>query len=75
MPKLAKLNPKVFDLSLALEGFLLARRADGLAQRTLIRPIIKPKNLLQALIPAITRPKIAATQRARREGLFKNSST
>lgn len=35
MPKLAKLNPKVCDLSLALEEFLLARQADGLAQRTL----------------------------------------
>lgn len=35
MAKLAKLNPKVFDLSLALEEFLLARQADGLAHRTL----------------------------------------
>jgi len=35
MARLAKLNPKVCDLSLALEEFLLARQADGLAQRTL----------------------------------------
>ncbi|MDK2894243.1 MAG: integrase/recombinase XerD [Moorella sp. (in: firmicutes)] len=35
MPKLAKLNPKVCDLALALEEFLLARQADVLVQRTL----------------------------------------
>jgi len=35
VPKITKLNPKVSDLSQALEEFLLARQADGLAQRTL----------------------------------------
>ncbi|HHY37485.1 MAG TPA: hypothetical protein GX507_00900 [Clostridia bacterium] len=35
MSKLTRLKPKVSDLSLALEEFLLARQADGLAKRAL----------------------------------------
>jgi hypothetical protein len=35
MARVAKLNPKVCDLSLALEEFLLAKQADGISQRTL----------------------------------------
>lgn len=35
MAKVAKLNPKVLDLSHALEEFLLAKQADGVSQRTL----------------------------------------
>ncbi|MGB9660859.1 MAG: tyrosine-type recombinase/integrase [Moorellaceae bacterium] len=35
MPRLAKLNPKVVDLSQALEEFLLYKQADGISQRTL----------------------------------------
>jgi len=35
MPRLAKLNPKVMDLSQALEEFLLAKQADGISKRTL----------------------------------------
>lgn len=35
MPRLAKLNPKVVDLSQALEEFLIYKQADGISQRTL----------------------------------------
>jgi hypothetical protein len=35
MGRIAKLNPKVLDLSHALDEFLLAKQADGLAPSTL----------------------------------------
>ncbi|MGB9662315.1 MAG: hypothetical protein ACPL5F_09925 [Moorellaceae bacterium] len=35
MDKIAKLNPKILELSLALEEFLLTKQADGLASSTL----------------------------------------
>lgn len=35
MGRVVKLNPKVMDLSQALEELLLAKQADGIPQRTL----------------------------------------